>query len=128
MKTTEIDTITKLEENGYIGTDACLAISLFEYGLAWKEEENQIEFIYGIGMEDCDYNRFDRGSFDLGLDVRKEFDWADFNEVESFIGLTSQEFDALPLPQKISDLVSYYGFENIFGSRYWEGFEIQENN
>ena len=128
MKTTEIDTITKLEEKGYIGTDACLATSLFEYGLAWKEEENQIEFIYGIGMEDCDHNRFDRCSFDLDLDVRKEFDWADFDEVESFIGSTSQEFDRLPLPQKIYDLVSYYGFENIFGSSYWEGFEIQENN
>ena len=128
MKTTEIDTITKLEEKGYIGTDACLATSLFEYGLAWKEDEKQIEFIYGIGMEDCDYNRFDRCSFDLDLDVRKEFDWADFDEVESFIGSTSQEFDRLPLPQKIYDLVSYYGFENIFGSSYWEGFEIQENN
>ena len=128
MKTTEIDTITKLEENGYIGTDACLATSLFEYGLAWKEEEKQIEFIYGMGFTFTDYNRFDRCSFDLDLDVRKEFDWADFNEVESFVGLTSQEFDRLPLPQKISDLVSYYGFENIFGSSYWEGFEIQENN
>jgi hypothetical protein len=132
MKTTEIDTITKLEENGYIGTDACLAISLFEYGLAWKEDEKQIEFIYGITAHDRNsepcFNRFDRCSFDLDLDVRKEFDWADFEEVESFIGSTSQEFDRLPLPQKISDLVSYYGFENIFGSSYWEGFEIQENN
>jgi len=25
-------------------------------------------------------------------------------------------------------LVSYYGFENIFGSSYWEGFQIEENN
>lgn len=128
MKTTEIDTITKLEQNGYTGTDACLAISLFEYGLAWKEDEKQIQFIYGMALNDTEYNRFDRCSFDLDLDVRKEFDWADFNEVESFLGSTGEEFDALPLPQKIYDLVSYYGFENVFGSSYWEGFEIQENN
>tara|TARA_B100001093_G_scaffold57646_1_gene48735 strand:+ start:267 stop:650 length:384 start_codon:yes stop_codon:yes gene_type:complete len=126
MKTTEIDTITKLEKNGYIGTDVCLAISLFEFGLAWKEGD-KIEFIYGIGTDACNYNRFDRCTFDLDLDIRKEFDWADFDEVESFIGSTSQEFDALPLPQKIYDLVSYYGFENVFGSSYWEGFEIQEH-
>lgn len=128
MNTTEINTISKLEQLGYIGTDADLATSLFEYGMAWKEDDKQIEFIYGIGFNDEDYNRFDRCSFALDLDVRKEFDWADFEEVESFTGLTSKQFDALPLPQKIYDLVSYYGFENIFGSSYWEGFRIEENN
>ena len=128
MNITEIDTITKLEQNDYIGTDACLAISLFEYGLAWKEDNNQIEFIYGIGLEGTEYKRFDRCTFDLDLDIRKEFDWADFNEVESFTGMNSTEWDNLPLPFKIYDLVRYYGFENVFGSSYWEGFEIQENN
>ena len=128
MNTTEINTISKLEKHGYAGIDACLATSLFEYGMAWKEENNQIEFIYGISVNDTEYNKFDRCTFDTDLNVRKEFDWADFNEVESFTGTTSTEFDALPLPQKIYDLVNYYGFENIFGSTYWEGFEIEENN
>jgi len=128
MNITEIDTITKLEQNGYIGTDACLDTSLFEYGLAWKEDDNQIEFIYGIGLEETAYNRFDRCTFNLDLDIKEEFDWADFSEVESFTGMTSTEWDDLPLPFKINDLVKYYGFENVFGSSYWEGFEIQENN
>ena len=128
MNTKEINTIDKLESLNFKGIDACLAISLFEYGLVWKEDEKQIEFIYGIGSDSSDYTRFDRCSFDLDLDVRKEFDWADFNELESFIGSTSYKFDGLPLPQKIHDLVSYYGFENVFGSSYWEGFEIQESN
>ena len=120
--------ITKLKQKGYSGTDACLAISLFEYGSAWKEDDKQIEFIYGISLDGSNYNRFDRCSFDLDLDVRKEFDWADFNEVESFVGLTSEKFDELSLSQKIYDLVSYYGFENVFGSTYCEGFEIKESN
>lgn len=128
MNITEIDTITKLEQNGYIGTDACLATSLFEYGLAWKENENQIEFIYGIGLEGTEHNRFDRCTFNLDLDIKEEFDWADFDEVASFTGMTSTEWDNLPLPFKINDLVRYCGFENVFGSSYWEGFEIQENN
>lgn len=128
MNITEIDNITKLEENSYIGTDACLAISLFEYGLAWKEDNNQIEFIYGIGIEGTEYNRFDRCTFALDLDIRREFDWADFDEVVSCTGMTSTDWDDLPLPFKIYDLVRYYSFENVFGSSYWEGFEIQENN
>ena len=128
MKTSELNTISKLEQLGYIGTDADLATSLFEYGMVWIESCNQIEFIYGIGFNDEGYNKFDRITFNTDLDVRKEFDWVDFEEVESFTGLTSDQFDALPLPQKIYDLVSYYGFENIFGSSYWEGFQIEENN
>tara|TARA_B100001093_G_scaffold399831_1_gene387338 strand:- start:270 stop:656 length:387 start_codon:yes stop_codon:yes gene_type:complete len=127
MKTTEIDTITKLEKNGYIGTDACLAISLFEYGLAWKEDDKQIEFIYGISVEGTEYNRFDRCTFDLDIKAEEEFDWADFDEVASFSGLTVEQFRALPLSSQIYNLQVHYGFENVFGSSYWEGFEIQEH-
>lgn len=128
MNTTEINTISKLEQHGYSGIDACLATSLFEYGMAWKEDDKQIEFIYGIGFNDEDYNRFDRCSFALDLDVYKEFDWACFEEVHLCMGSIKEDWDALPLPQKIYDLVSYYGFENIFGSSYWEGFQIEEDN
>lgn len=128
MNITEIDTITKLEQNGYIGTDACLAISLFEYGLAWKEDNNQIEFIYGIGLEETEYNRFDRCTFNLDLDIKEEFDWVDFEEVASFCGQSLDQFLAMDLAFQIYNLQVHYGFENVFGSSYWEGFEIQENN
>jgi hypothetical protein len=128
MNTTEINTISKLEQHGYSGIDADLATSLFEYGMAWKEDDKQIEFIYGIGLKEEDYNQFDRCSFALDLDVYKEFDWACFEEVHLCMGSIKEDWDALPLPQKIYDLVSYYGFENIFGSSYWEGFQIEEDN
>lgn len=116
-------TINKLEEQGFIGQDIGLDISLFEYGLAWKENDKEIEFIYAIGHN---ITRFDRVSIDKSIDVRKEYDWAEFNEVENFVGATSADWDKLELPQKIADLLSYYGFENVFGSSYWEGFEIKE--
>lgn len=34
-----------------------------------------------------------------------------------------QQYDHtnIPLPQKISDLLAYYGYENVFGSCYWKG-------
>jgi uncharacterized phage-associated protein len=128
MNTTDTNTISKLEQHGYSGIDADLATSLFEYGMAWKEDDKQIEFIYGIGLKEEDYNQFDRCSFALDLDVYKEFDWACFEEVHLCMGSIKEDWDALPLPQKIYDLVSYYGFENIFGSSYWEGFQIEEDN
>ena len=130
MNTTELNTISKLEKLGYIGTDADLATSLFDYGLAWKEEGNQIEFIYAIGgdYDKVQYTKFDQITFNTDLDVRKEFDWADFEEVEKAGGLSSEQFDALELPFKINDLIGYYGFENVCGSSYWTGFEIEEDN
>jgi hypothetical protein len=60
------------------------------------------------------------------LDVQTEFDWANFDDVYSFAGMDSIDWNELELPQKISDLLSYYGYENIFGSSYWEGFEIED--
>ena len=130
MNVTELNTISKLEKLGYIGTDADLATSLFDYGLAWKEEGNQIEFIYAIGgdYDKVQYTKFDQITFNTDLDVRKEFDWADFEEVEKAGGLSSEQFDALELPFKINDLIGYYGFENVCGSSYWTGFEIEEDN
>ena len=122
----ENKTITELEKLGYNGIDRGLDISLLEYGLAWKEDEKEIDFIYGIKMNGCDYSRFDRIQIDKSIDVRKEYDWADFKEIESFTGSTRKEWDKLELPQKINDLISYYGFENVCGSSYWEGFEITE--
>ena len=122
----ENKTITELKKLGYSGIDACLSISVFEYGLAWKEDEKEIDFIYGIKMNDCDYSRFDRIQIDKSIDVRKEYDWADFKEVESFTGSTREEWNKLELPQKINDLITYYGFENVCGSSYWEGFEITQ--
>lgn len=118
-------TINKLEEQGFVGQDLGLDISLFEYGLAWKENDKEIEFIYAIKHDDIN-SRFDRVSIAKSIEVRKEYDWVDFDEVESFVGATPAEWDKLELTQKIADLLSYYGFENVFGSTYWEGFEIKE--
>ena len=129
MNTNEMDTVKKLEKLDFSGIDADLETSLFEYGMAWKVGERETEFIYGVGVDEVDgeaiYTTFDRCSFGNDLDVLNEFDYADFEAIFSFTGSTQAEFDALPLTQKIFDLVSYYGFENVFGSTYWEGFKIE---
>ena len=120
-----LNSIAKLEKEGFEGVDKGLEISLFEYSLAWKvlEESNEILFIYKIPN-----GNFDRCTFTLGTDVKKEFNWMKEKEWKSFLGflgLDQEDFDGMPLAWKIKDLVSFYGYENIFGTSYWEGFEIK---
>jgi hypothetical protein len=120
MHVEKINTIEKLEALGAEGTDASLDISLGEYSLAWIKGEDETIFIYSIGNK-----RFDRTSFDNDLDVYREFNWVNWDALFSFVGVEKESFDKYSLSQKIIDLLSYYGYENIFGSSYWEGFEIE---
>jgi hypothetical protein len=120
MHVEKINTIEKLESLGAQGGEANLDISLGEYNLVWIKGEEETLFIYGIGNK-----RFDRVSFDNDLDVYKEFNWVNWNDLFSFVGADKESFDNSTLPQKISDLFIYYGYENIFGPSYWEGFEIE---
>jgi hypothetical protein len=123
MHTDNLDSIEKLEKAGFEGADACLMISLFEYSLAWKKEEKETLFIYGIKTgKNGDCIRFDRCSLNSDTVPESEWNWADWEEVSSFMGAPVLD---LPLPEIVSALLSYYGFENVFGSSYWEGFEIE---
>jgi len=122
-----LNSIAKLEKSGFEGTDVDISTALFEYGLAWQEIGNEILFVYGIGVNDNgEYIQFDRCSFSKNIDVESEFDWGEFEEVMQFVGTTLEEWRKYPLSHKVSDLLSYYGFENVFGSSYWEGFQIEE--
>lgn len=114
------------------GVDVNIEISLKEYGIAWIEEEmaDDVLFYYGIKTNNNgEWIRFDMCSFKKDLDVRGEFNWIDKKDwkgIRSYTGLKQYEFDALPLTQKIETLNQYYGFENIFGSSYWEGLTYEE--
>ena len=117
--------ITELETEGYEGVDASLDVALFEYGLAWKYEGENYSFIYGVGISDNnDWNRFAKAEVIKTEDVYEAYDWADFKELHSSYGITKEERDKQDLPNKISDLVGDYGYENVFGSIYYEGAEI----
>ena len=105
------------------GNDANLKTSLKEYGIAWIETDTEYLFYYGIKMQenkchDIDYVKFDFCAFDKNMDIKQEFDWVEWNDINNYIGMDIMD---LNLPWQISDLVSYYGCENIFGSSYWEG-------
>lgn len=118
-----LNAIAKLESAGFSGTDASLAISLFEYGMAWKDYGEETLFVYANPNHK---GSFDRCTFKSNTDLQKEFDWVSWTEFTQFIGCEFGEWNQLPLGQKIWDLVNYYGSEEIFGTSSWEGFKITE--
>lgn len=110
------------------GVDADIETSLKEYGLAWVETDKDILFYYGIGYGPNEegfeeYVKFDFCTIDKNTDIKNEYDWADFDAVSNFIGT---DIFTLPLIQQIESLNSYYGYENVFGSSYWEGLNYEE--
>lgn len=101
------------------GNDVSIEISLQEYGFAWVETKTEYLFYYGIKNSGESYTRFDFCSFDKTMDVAKEFDWADFDAVSAYVG--SDVLLDNDILGQIGDLLSYYGYEEIFGTSYWEG-------
>ncbi len=121
-----LGSIALLKAQGFYGNDASLRESLFEYGLVWRVLNDEILFIYRHPSLE---GRFDRCTIASDTDAKREWNWAFKSDraegFYSFLGITSDEWDKLPLPCKVSDLISYYGIEEIFGSSYWEGFSIE---
>jgi len=118
-------TIEDYEAEGYEGSDASLEISLFEYGLIWKDRRPEgYHFIYGTSMDSNGYNKFDSG----WITSDRDFDWIDLKDVLSYTGLSEEEWAKLPLPNKVSDVFNYYGHENVFGSSYGGGFSVVNND
>lgn len=117
------------EKNWFEGPDASLEISLLEYGLAWQKtefpERTEYKFLYGIDHDGKQYTKFDYSFMD-----KKEFenicrdDWFDLPKVLEFCGMEETKFFDM-FPFTVSDAIAYHGYENIFGSTYSEGIEIQ---
>jgi hypothetical protein len=122
--TDALDSISKLEKAGFTGPDASLDVSLFEYGIAYKVTDDEILFIYGTQYGYNEYTRFDRCTINTDINIAEEYDWADLKAVQSVNGYSTKDWNTLPLEQKITDLLRYYGYENLFGSSYWKGFTI----
>ena len=116
-----LEKLSLLKAQGFEGSDASLEESLTTYGLAWREIGNETLFIY---RHPSIAKRYDRYALVNDLDCKREFGWVDWQEIYAFTGMDSDTWHAMDLTQKISDLIAYYGTENVFGSSYWEGFAI----
>ena len=117
-----LNTRSQLEADGFQGPDVSIKISLAEYGIAWRDLGDEWLFVYCIdGGEGL---RFDRATIRKDTDPREEWNWADWPQVAQAYGTTAQDMLRWPLPEIVYALVNYWGWENVFGSSYWEGFAI----
>ena len=119
--------IMKKSLKKFIGTDINLEISLFEYGLIctpYKKNNYQDEYFciyrqgenFGTGyIRESDLN-----SLMYGEDCMRNKDIFDLLD---YVGSQLDEWFELPFIQKLSDLLSYYGSENIFGTDYYPSTE-----
>lgn len=115
--------------NNIEGVDNCIETSLFDYGLAWILSDCKTEYIfyYGISGDNGEYKTFDSSFIAADIDIYKEYDWVNFEKIYSYTSTDKKDFDTYSLTGQISDLLSYYGYENVFGSSYYEGLIYNAN-
>ena len=122
MKNTKLSDLLK-----YSGIDASNEISLYEYGLLIDDTDiNDIHCFYGIGSNNgSEYDTFDCGNIsrkeiiDLFYELNK-------SGLLSYCGMTETDWLNMSSVNQLSDLLNYFGYENIFGSAY-NSFEIDNN-
>ena len=108
------------------GTDVDLETSMEEYGLLVSKETDK------NGQHACLYKHAYNGTFDVGYLSEKEVNnflnesWFDKEAFLSYVGMTESEWIDMMFVNKVSDLLSYYGYENIFGSSYGDVFSTEE--
>ena len=101
-------TVKELENEGYMGIDVSLDISLSEYKLAWKEEQNVYTFFHI-----CSDSTWIFDTIGKNIDRHKYWDWVDWNCFYSITGHRNKH--CIELPQLVQDLLLLYGPENVFG-------------
>lgn len=108
------------------GTDVDLETSMEEYGLLVSKETDK------NGQHACLYKHAYNGTFDVGYLSEKEVNnflnesWFNKEDFLSYVGMTESKWIDMMFVNKVSDLLSYYGYENIFGSSYGDVFSTEE--
>lgn len=108
------------EEKNWIGIDADLQESLFEYGIIAKYDKNQEEWfvIYSIG--DGTYSTGSVSEKELN-DIIEGNEWAKEDDIKSFLdftGMSKEEWLKMGFIQKLHDIMQYWGHMNILGTPY----------
>ena len=121
-----MDKLSEYIKFGYVGNDAALEISLFEYGLIWintdTNNDNDTKFIFGVRHDGSEYNMFDHAWINPDVDIYQEYDWIEYEnwiEIYRMVGMNREQWDDLSLTSKIADLIMFWGSEEIFGTSYY---------
>ena len=110
-------------DKNYQGTDADLETSLEEYGFVARpikvDYEDEYFVIYKMGDNQYGSGHIRESELDA---IVNGSEWASEEDVASMldtIGATKEEWFKLSFTHKFSDLVSYWGTENIIGTDYY---------
>jgi len=131
-----LKTIPLLEAQGFVGVDASLDISLFEYDCIWREIPQELRdhpdedylFVFSVGrVNNSPVNQFARvGMSSCDTSWINDETWASLLSTQ---GATKEEWMKLPYPVRVTDLYRYFGYMNIFGSTIYGGaFTIKDPN
>ena len=127
-------TLEEYENAGFQGGDVSLEISLYEYGLIWKLEENtenEYKFIYGVNVTEGEFGGYIYNEFDWSNMSKIEFtdmidsSWFDLPKFAKFVGIDAEKIPDY-FPGIIQECISYHGAENVFGSSYYT-FKVENN-
>ena len=109
--------------NTFAGIDCSLEISLLEYGLIVSNEAHKD----GSGTHFCVYKC--NGGYGTGhiseIDLNNLIngkDWADEEDINSFlsfVGMEKTDYLQTSFVNKLYDLISYWGADNIIGTEYY---------
>ena len=110
-------------DKNYQGTDVNLEISLEEYGFVARPitVDYADEYFVIYKMDDNQYGSGHIRESELDAIVNGT-EWASEEDVNSMletVGASKEEWFDLPFTSKFSDLVSYWGTENIMGTDYY---------
>ena len=113
----------QLDKSKFYGTDKSNETSLLEYGLLVYREPHED----GSGTQFCVY-RINEDAFgnahmheDEIVPLLNGNEWMSNEDIAGFLDYVGSDKDAFlaeNLASKLHSLVSYYGYENIFGTDY----------
>lgn len=108
----------------FIGVDADLETSLFEYGLlvsAELDNSGEYQCVYSVGNGDFDV------SYKTDNDINEviEETWFEKNSFFDYLGTKEEEWVNTEFVNKLSDLLNYYGYQNFFGDAQYPFDEEQ---
>lgn len=114
---------TKYSETDWVGVDADLNISLFEYGVVAKQPEerdydDEWFVLYSIGNNHYDTGWLREEEIDS---IVKGNSWASTEDIDrmlEYTGTNLEKWLKMDFINKLYDLISYWGYESIMGTSY----------
>lgn len=111
-----------METNYFYGIDKSIDISILEYGVLVSKEpdrNNEYLIVYGVDNDGNKYQSF-ASIFMSEQEINSKIEepWFSKNSFFSHNDINEEEWLQLDVASKMTDMLSYYGSENICGVSY----------